>query len=171
MILSKYANVDNSNPPTNVFASTATSLEYGLLNPTRGAIAAANASRMNGGGGGGGGRGMSRKSLRKKIKNMVSRYKTSTKQRMATKRKLRSTYKPNRSSTRKRCKRGSRRKNNHRRRLSVDKKILMYKGGSGGGGHLYGNRLIASSGYSFGNTNLPPNESMLASPAPFTRYA
>jgi len=166
MILSKYANVDNSNPPTNVFASTATSLEYGLLNPTRGAIAAANASRMNGGGGG-----MSRKSLRKKIKNIVSRYKTSSKQRMATKRKLRSTYKPKRSSTRKGGKSGSRRKNNHRRRLSVDKKILMYKGGSGSGGHLYGNRLIASSGYSFGNQNLSPNESMLASPAPFTRYA
>lgn len=79
-----YVNVDSSNWPGS-FGSQQTSLEYGLP-ALRDNVSAANASRMAGGG---------RKTLRHKIKNIVTKYRMPRGRKVRTmrKRKLMSLYK------------------------------------------------------------------------------
>jgi hypothetical protein len=62
------------------FSSKATSLEFGLPNPFRNTVAAAGASKIQTGG--------KRRTLRRKIKNIVKKYKMPLKKRRTMKRKL-----------------------------------------------------------------------------------
>ena len=81
---SKYVNVDSTNWP-GIFGSKETGLQFGLP-ALRNNVQAANASQMKGGS-------KEKKTLRRKIKNIVKMYKMPRKNKHSLKKKLRSLYK------------------------------------------------------------------------------
>lgn len=106
---SKYVNIDSSNRPFS-FGSNETGLQFGLP-ALRNNIEAANASRLQMGG---------RKTLRRKIKNIVKMYKMPRHKKHSLKKKLRSLYKKKSLKS----KRHSRR---HRRRSMKGGRYIQYQ--------------------------------------------
>ena len=148
----QYVNVDNSHSPGN-FGSRATSLEFGLP-ALRNNVAAANGSQMTGGG--------SRKTLRRKIKNIIHKYKMPRKNRTTTKRKLRSLYK---RKSAKRSRTVRRRKSHSRARAHTNRRSRS-KSMRGGRYDQFGSNIPNTPSYSTGGI-LSANESALASPVPY----
>ena len=156
---SRYVNVDGSNDPAN-FTSKATGVEFGLPRIVYN-VDAANASIMSGGRR----RGVSKKShkynkktLKRKIKNIVNKYKRMKGGKKMTLRSLkkRMTKMYKKKSKRARSYKGGKKSRRTKRR---------YRGGQGYDQFM--NNVPYTPSYSTGSINLPASESALANPVPY----
>ena len=146
---SQYVNVDSSNWP-GTFGSNQTSLEFGLP-ALRNNVDAANASRLSGGA-------RRKKTLRRKIKNIVHMYKMPRRNKHSIKRKLKSLYKRGRTTMRRKSRRP--RTMRHRRSRSMSKSM------KGGRYEQYGNNIPNTPSYSTGGI-LASNNLGMANPVPY----
>lgn len=138
-----FVNVTAQNNPAS-FGSNETSLDFGLHNSYRGNVAAANASTV------GGGRG---RSLAKKIKNIVNKYRVSMSVKKRTLSKLRKKY-------------GSvKRRQSHKKKRNVRTKRRQR-----GGYTQWGSNVPLCTGYSSAGVNLSASNLGLANPVPYTAY-
>jgi len=143
---SPYVNSTGSNDPM-FFGTNQTSLEYGLPNPYRGNVAAADASKMVGGSRGG------KKQIRRKIKNIMNKYRVSM-----------STKKRNLSKLRRKYGYTKKRRTSRRNRKTV--RGLRQRGGY----TQWMSDTPICTGYSAAGMNLGSSNLGLANPVPITAY-
>lgn len=136
---SKYVNLDSSNRPLS-FGSNETGLQFGLP-ALRNNVEAADASRLQGG--------ARRKTLRRKIKNIVKMYKMPRHKKHSLKKKLKSLYKKKSLKNKSRSRR-------HRRSMR------------GGRYEQYQSNIPNTPVYSTGGV-LAAKDLGLANPVPFTK--
>lgn len=168
---SRYVNIDGSNDPAN-FTSKATGVEFGLPRIVYN-VDAANASIMSGGRR----RGVSKKShkynkktLKRKIKNIVNKYKRMKGGKKMTlgslKKRMTKMYKK-KSKRARSCKGGKKSCGSYggKKGWGGRRTKRRYRGGQGYDQFL--NNVPYTPSYSTGSINLPASESALANPVPY----